>query len=417
MPEPTSEQTVQVELTREEAETLSAELNGPQQSWTDPKVYNSGANKIRAALSSPQGPEGGGSEGIARLDYVIPDGHQAGVMDFRDDGEYVRFTDHQASLQVEREAASRKLQEERENHGQTHEFQVQAEQRAEKAEQALAQERERVRQTMLSKEMRGVALAAFDAKPSLGFQRSFEAALGAVVAATLIPSEEGQGVIQLPDRCGGAGRFEDVPGAFGPVDCLGCPDCKPEKQPDPEPEGAPNFGKPTGNRCEGCERFEREGDEGWESRDMLDWCPDCFQPDPEEGREPEETVAVCFSGGPLDETGGFADLSCGPIHLDLPWERGSYIFTGTEGDGDGGWLNYEWRPLAEGEAFPDGPEALVRLGDPARELRRVQDRRVRALLELAEEGIDADAEALRRLLDGVDPVTSDSNPKRGGTDG
>jgi hypothetical protein len=119
-------------------------------------------------------------------------------------------------------------------------------------------------------------------------------------------------------------------------------------------------------------------------------------------RRATHTVVVCFSGGPLDETGGVADFSRGPIHLDLPWERGSYICTGMEGDGDGGWLNYEWRPLAEGEAFPEEPEqALVVLTDPTRELRRVWRGAVTALIERAQEGIDADAEDLERLRDGV----------------
>lgn len=115
-----------------------------------------------------------------------------------------------------------------------------------------------------------------------------------------------------------------------------------------------------------------------------------------------DRAVVCFSGGPLDATGGVADLSLAPIHLVLPWEHGSYVFAGTEGDGDGGWLNYEWRSRASDEDFPEGSQALVVLTDPVRELRRRWDKRVRFLLERAEGGTDADAEDLLRLLDGVD---------------
>lgn len=34
----------------------------------------------------------------------------------------------------------------------------------------------------------------------------------------------------------------------------------------------------TGVRCEGCGCEQRVRDEGWETRDMLDWCPRCFVP-------------------------------------------------------------------------------------------------------------------------------------------
>jgi hypothetical protein len=39
----------------------------------------------------------------------------------------------------------------------------------------------------------------------------------------------------------------------------------------------PNFGKPTGTRCEACDKEEHVGDEGWESGEGLSWCPDCFE--------------------------------------------------------------------------------------------------------------------------------------------
>lgn len=131
----------------------------------------------------------------------------------------------------------------------------------------------------------------------------------------------------------------------------------------------------------------------------------------EDERADSDRAVVSFSGGPLDVTGGVVDLSRAPIHLALPWEHGSYVFAGTEGDGDGGWFNYEWKPRADDEDFPEEPQALVVLTDPARELRRVWNRRVRFLLERAEEGIDADADDLRGLLDGVDhPAAKKQSP-------
>lgn len=35
----------------------------------------------------------------------------------------------------------------------------------------------------------------------------------------------------------------------------------------------------TGSRCEACDREQRVGDEGWESCEMLDWCPECWNED------------------------------------------------------------------------------------------------------------------------------------------
>lgn len=49
----------------------------------------------------------------------------------------------------------------------------------------------------------------------------------------------------------------------------------------------PHFGKLTGARCEGCEVEQRVGDEGWESRDMLDWCPNCFREDLLDAEHPD----------------------------------------------------------------------------------------------------------------------------------
>jgi hypothetical protein len=46
------------------------------------------------------------------------------------------------------------------------------------------------------------------------------------------------------------------------------------------------------------------GDEGWESRDMLDWCPDCFREDVIDSEDP-----CCGegSGAPLQASGEFLD--------------------------------------------------------------------------------------------------------------
>jgi hypothetical protein len=83
---------------------------------------------------------------------------------------------------------------------------------------------------------------------------------------------------------------------------------------------------------------------------------------------------VSFMGGPLGDTGGFVECNYEPIHLTLPGECGSYVFSEIENDGEGASLVYEWKPLAEGETFPDGPEARVILADPVRELRRIWER-------------------------------------------
>lgn len=107
-------------------------------------------------------------------------------------------------------------------------------------------------------------------------------------------------------ECDGSGRIHfphlarlSGPEVGGPFDCPGCPRCQPaprlprhiantpsaraagddpqtaeeEQRCQPALQGG---GELTGVDCEGCGREQHVGDEGWESRDDLTWCPDCF---------------------------------------------------------------------------------------------------------------------------------------------
>jgi hypothetical protein len=92
----TSEQKVQVELTREEVEAGAFGMVGTEA----PK--ESLRQKLRAALSSPQGPDGCGSEEVERFSLGFKS--DGGAIHRRDErGGWVRFTDYEEKLRQERD--------------------------------------------------------------------------------------------------------------------------------------------------------------------------------------------------------------------------------------------------------------------------------------------------------------------------
>jgi hypothetical protein len=92
----------------------------------------------------------------------------------------------------------------------------------------------------------------------------------------------------------------------------------PDSKPATEDDGAvlggeeadPRFGKPTGVLCESCGKEERVGDEGWESREGLPWCPDCFREEqPEVAESRSSSTAPKVEAAPGSHGVGTSDSS------------------------------------------------------------------------------------------------------------
>jgi len=107
-----------------------------------------------------------------------------------------------------------------------------------------------------------------------------------------------QAEVQDCKACEGTGFLEAV--RFGPTGAFErdrpCYYCGATgKQPPAEPQekfGGGAIGKPTGTRCDSCGKEERVGDEGWESREDLSWCPDCFTEDEPQGDVVEKDAVL-----------------------------------------------------------------------------------------------------------------------------